>query len=158
MIIRQVLLGLCALLLVACGGSQPAATPGDASITASAAPASAADSTAGDPAITELIDELERRGITALREGPSQIAWLSSVPGHAYRLNEGNLFIHAYPSAEAAQQIAAQIPPTADNGRTDWAGQPHFFRCDRVIALYLGQAPAVTDALTARCGPRFAGQ
>lgn len=138
MLIRRITLGLCGLLLMACGGQQPGA--------------------ASEQAITQLVDTLQQGGIMAQRTGPSNIAWLNSAPGHAYRLNDGNLFIHAYSSAETAQNVAAQIPPRADDGQTDWAGPPHFFRCDDLIVLYVGQAPAVTSSLTERCGPQFAGQ
>lgn len=138
------LLGALLLLLTGCGGPQPGAD--------------ASPDVTSDRAINQLLSALQQRGITPQAEGPSNVEWLNSAPGRSYRLSSGRLFIHAYPSAEAAQKVAAQIPPTADTGATDWADTPHFFRCEHVIALYLGKAPAIISGLTAQCGAQFAGQ
>jgi hypothetical protein len=68
------------------------------------------------------------------------------------------LHIHRYPNAKAASGHAARIQ---DDQRLhdliDWVAWPHFFRCDYLIVLYLGEREKVIKELSALCGPQFAG-
>ncbi len=110
-----------------------------------------------DPLVQQLRADLHQRGVELTAPDTSRVAWLSTAPGLAYRVGAGWLHVHAYPDTAAAEANAAQIPPSADTGMTDWVAPPHFFRCDRVIVLYLGQEQHIPAALTELCGPQFAG-
>lgn len=81
------------------------------------------------------------------------------------KLGEGTLYLAAFASTSEAERVAAAVPANADSGMTDWAGIPHYFRCDTVIVVYLDHQTFNRDedqtllaALANRCGPRFAGQ
>ena len=43
-------------------------------------------------------------------------------------------------------------------GQYFWMSDPHFYRYDRVIVLYVGTSPAMLDLLTRVLGPQFAGR
>ncbi|MDP9374042.1 MAG: hypothetical protein M3Q65_16610 [Chloroflexota bacterium] len=152
------------------GGTAPTAMPTVAPvptlpITASAPmapePTAIVEGVTAHPTVARLIDALRERGITPRPLGASRIERLTA-PGQSYRLGERvdkeALFLHVYPGGEAAQADAARIAPTADDGITDWIDVPHFFHCDTVIGVYLGQDGRVLDTLTDHCGPQFAGR
>lgn len=112
------------------------------------------------PAVAQLLAHLRRQGIEPQPADRSAVQWLSTAPGQAYRLGAGWLHIHLYPDAAAAKASADQIPPKLDEGAmrvVQWVAPPHFFRCNNLIALYLGEDAQVTTSLTEYCGPQFAG-
>ena len=100
---------------------------------------------------------LEERNVELNSPDISRVAWLSAAPGAGYRVGGYWMNVHLYPDAAAAQENADRIPAGADSGMSDWVAPPHFFLCDRIIALYLGQDQKVIATLTELCGPRFAG-
>lgn len=74
-------------------------------------------------------------------EGPeeSNVALLRPEPGIAYRLDkDGWLHFHVFPDERTAQVRADRIPSEMSNQSIDWVAPPHFYRCGRVIALYVG--------------------
>lgn len=109
-----------------------------------------------DGAVVALIDNLRVQGYVPQIDGASRVEWLSDAPGQAYTLDDGWLYIHRYPTSEAAQAVVARIPPSANTGVIDWVAAPHFFRCDVLIVLYLGNEEGITNALAKSCGPAFA--
>ncbi len=121
-------------------------------------PTFAVEGVADDPAVRGLIAGLRQRGVHPRLEGRSMVPWLGAAPGQAYQIGDGDsgLYVHLYCSVEAAKSAASQIPPTADNGMSDWIDEPHFYRCDRLIVLYLGRNSKVIGALEDVCGPAFA--
>jgi len=100
---------------------------------------------------------LEERNVELTSPDISSVAWLNAAPGVAYRVGDYWMNVHLYSVAAAAQENADRIPAGADSGMSDWVAPPHFFLCDRIIALYLGQDQNVIAALTEVCGPQFAG-
>lgn len=108
------------------------------------------------PAVVRLVQLLRDGGLDPQPIGPSQAPWLADSSGQAYQLGAGELHIHLYASADAASAAAARIPPTAESETTNWFARPHFFRCEELIVLYLGDDVQATDALRARCGVPFA--
>ena len=121
-------------------------------------PTFAVEGVADDPDVRRLIAGLHERGVHPRLKGRSMVAWLGTAPGQAYRIGDGDssLYVHLYPTVEAAKSAASEIPATADNGMTDWVDEPHFYRCDRLIGLYLGRSSKVSRALEDVCGPAFA--
>jgi hypothetical protein len=78
---------------------------------------------------------------------------LRPAPGLAYRLDNGWLHVHAYPTAADAHQRAQQVPAELDQSIADWVATPHFFECGRLLAVYFGDDAAVLGALGEVCGP-----
>ncbi len=66
-----------------------------------------------------------------------------------------------YPTTRAARLDAAKL---SDDGMKigektmAWIGNPHFFRKENVMVLYVGSTMKVIDALTAQYGAQFAGK
>ncbi len=60
---------------------------------------------------------------------------------------------------KAAEEDASKIGPDGQPRTTSvlWKGEPHFFRKERVLVLYLGEDKVVLDLLTDLLGPQFAG-
>ena len=111
------------------------------------------------PAVIGLVQALRDGGLDPQPTGPSQAPWLADSSGQAYQLGAGELHVHLYASADAASAAAARIPPTADDvHRLTGIARPHFFRCEELIVLYLGDDAQATDLLRARCGAPFAEQ
>jgi hypothetical protein len=123
-----------------------------------------ADHVGANPAI--ILAALTALGIELGPRGTSRAELLYPTPGDAYRIDpatvksEERLYIHRYPSAKAAGDHAARIL-NQDHHRLpdaiDWVNWPHFFRCDHLIVLYLGEQEKVLKELSALCGPQFAG-
>ena len=95
---------------------------------------------------------LAELGIELAPRGTSRAELLYPVPGEAYRMNpatvksDERLYIHRYPSAKAASDHSARIQDQDDHrlpDAIDWVNWPHFFRCDHLIVLYLGEQEKV---------------
>jgi hypothetical protein len=102
--------------------------------------------------IAPLLRGLEAQGFTL--EGPeeSEAAFLAPEPGIAYRLGERSwLHLHLFPDEEMAQVRADSIPHELTNAIIEWVAPPHFYRCGRVIALYLGSDEDVRQVLEEPC-------
>ena len=135
-------------VLAGCGAPPTHETP----------PAPSAEALGQEVTSDHLLQDLRRQGLNPILLGDSAVAWLAAAPGAAYRLGPGWLHLHTYPDEAAAQAAAAAIPPSADTGLTDWVAAPHFFRCTRMIVLYLGDDQDVVALLSAACGAPFAHQ
>jgi hypothetical protein len=104
--------------------------------------------------VEPLLSELRARGHAL--EGPeeSEAAFLHPEPGIAYRLGERSwLHLHLFPNEDVAQVRADSIPQELSNAIIDWVARPHFYRCGRVIALYLGTDEDVQQILEQQCDP-----
>ena len=110
-----------------------------------------------DPFFQQFRADLEQRNVELTSPDISRIAWLSAAPGIGYSVGRYWMNIHLYPDAASAQENADEIPANAAAVTASWVAPPHFFLCDRIIALYLGSDEAVITALTELCGPRFSG-
>ncbi len=109
------------------------------------------------PAIVDLVGALSQRGIAPEIADVSRIAFLLDAPGQAYRIGDGWLHLHLYPTAAAAGAKTAAVRDGLDNPVADWVAPPHAFHCERLIAIYFGTDDRVTRALTERCGSQIAG-
>ena len=101
--------------------------------------------------------DLKQREIELTSPSTSRVAWLRAAPGVGYTVGRYQMNVHLYPDAASARESADQIPEDASMVTATWIARPHFFLCDRIIALYLGSDGGVTSALTELCGPRFSG-
>jgi hypothetical protein len=111
-----------------------------------------------NPEVMALIDDLRQHGIALENPEASQISFLYPVPGVAYRMGRGGLAIHPFPNREAARKRANEIPSELARPSTgNWVDQPHFYRCQSTLVLYMGRDAKVMEALEEQCGPPFAG-
>ncbi len=132
-------------------------TPAPSPALRTGTPESIAEDVGSAQEVIELLAALQGREISSRPMGPSLVPWLISEPGQAYTVAGGWLHIHAYPSVERARAISDTIPEDAGvNHAADWVDHPHFYRCGRLIALYVGRDSNVTTALRDLCGPPFA--
>lgn len=113
------------------------------------------DAVVRDPAVVQLMAELQGRGIEPQPLDPSLIGALQDAPGQGYRLGNGWLHVHVYADAQAARGATSKVVQQLHSPLMDWVDRPHFFRHDRLIVLYLGRDQQVIDALTELCGEPF---
>jgi hypothetical protein len=104
--------------------------------------------------IAPLLRELEAQGYTMRGPEESEAVFLAPEPGIAYRLGERSwLHLHLFPNEQVAQVRADSIPAELPNVIIEWVAPPHFYRCGRVIALYLGSDEDVRQVLEQQCDP-----
>jgi len=106
--------------------------------------------------IAPLLDALAQQGFALDAPEQSHAIMLYPEPGIAYRVAEGWLHLHLFPDAQITQVRADSIAHELPHPIIDWAASPHFFRCEAVIALYLGDDARVIEALAGFCGESFA--
>jgi hypothetical protein len=114
-----------------------------------------------------LIDALRSKNVTVDISGTISQPFLSPQSGTAVRLSGGPLTTPAdaqlfeYSSAAAASADAKRISSDGSGTATkkiSWVAPPHFFLKGRVMALYVGNDPAVLSLLQSVMGPQFAGR
>ncbi|MBN1180301.1 MAG: hypothetical protein JXD18_13900, partial [Anaerolineae bacterium] len=104
------------------------------------------------PDIAPLLRALRTQGYAPEEPEESQAAFLQPEPGIVYRLDEHSwLHLHLFPDEQVAQVRADSIPHEMSNSIVDWVAPPHFYRCGRVIALYLGADETLQEMLAQRC-------
>ena len=113
------------------------------------------------------IAHLRARGLTVETVGAVQQPFLPGArSGTSLHISGGELaqptHLQSYdynttPAAEAdARRIGPNGQPTNPPMIIGWIGDPHFFRKDQVIVIYVGEDPAVVRLLTELLGPPFA--
>ncbi len=123
-----------------------------------ASPSPADASVLANPEVIGLLDVLRRHGIALENPSESRVAFLYPVPGAAYRVGRGGLAFHPFPNREAAEKRANEILNELTRPSLgEWVDQPHFYRCQSTLVLYLGKDARVMQALEESCGPPFAG-
>ncbi|MCU0523095.1 MAG: hypothetical protein MUF84_20710 [Anaerolineae bacterium] len=105
-----------------------------------------------DPDIAPVLEDLEAAGEVLGAPEDSRAAFLYPEPGIMVTIG-GNawLHMHRFPSEQVAEVRAASIVQDARNAIIDWVAPPSFYRCGRVIALYLGRDAGAKDVLVSRC-------
>jgi len=106
-----------------------------------------------------LVQQLRTSGLTV--ETADTISQPFFTPkGRVYRVNGDDLQLYEYRDAPAAAKEASRVSPDGSIGGSMpmWIAPPHFFRKDRVIAIYLGSNAKVLSALTQSIGAQFAGK
>lgn len=83
-----------------------------------------------------------------------------SVPGRILTVNNEPVQVFEYADSTLADGDAGQVASDGSSIGTTmatWVGPAHFFRAERLIVLYVGNSPAVLDALESILGSQFAG-
>jgi hypothetical protein len=152
-------------ILAACA-AQPTAMP-EADMPATESPQSTESSPS--PSIPEtggvedydgLVNALEAAGATVEPGDEIEQAFFT-VMGRIIKVNEADVQIFEYESAEAMEADAAQVSEDGGSIGTTmamWVEAPHFFKSERILVLYVGEDQAIIDLLESALGPQFAGR
>ncbi|HSH77925.1 MAG TPA: hypothetical protein VLA19_05255 [Herpetosiphonaceae bacterium] len=163
------------LSMVACGQAAPTATSGggDATLHEPGGVQPAVQSHGG--AVKDhvsFVDHLRDQGLTVEIVSDVQQPFLRGK-GTLLRVSGGGIKqaaeIQSYnyddtdlgtDGVKAAKEDADQIGPNGNpkTAMITWVAPPHFFRKERLIAIYVGDDPAVLKLLSEVLGPQFAGQ
>ena len=106
-----------------------------------------------------LAQALSRTGLELEKKGEVEQEFFA-VGGRVLTLDGEDVQVFEYENAQAAASDAAKVSPDGGSIGTamvHWLGPPHFFRRDRIIALYVGEKTSVKEALESVLGPQFAG-
>lgn len=153
---------LLAMFVAACG-SQPTAIPDTEN------PANAPANTEVSPTqlvgglvedFESLVAALRAAGVT-VEPGEAVEQAFFTVPGQIIKVNDADVQVFVYGTAEAMEAEAAQV---ADDGGSigtnmvTWVATPHFYKAGRILVLYVGDDQAILDLLQVALGPQFAGR
>jgi hypothetical protein len=86
---------------------------------------------------------------------------LFSVPGQGIKVNGQEVQVYVFDTPEAMEAAAAQVTPDGSSIGTTmptWTSDPHFYKGDRLLIVYVGQDQKVLDILSGTFGPQFAGR
>jgi len=84
-----------------------------------------------------------------------------NAQGQIIKVNDADVQVFEYESADALEADAAQISPDGGSTATTmitWMAPPHFFKSGRVLVLYVGDDSAVLDLLKSVLSEQFAGR
>lgn len=107
-----------------------------------------------------LVNALQAAGVT-VEPGETLEQPFFSVPGQVIQVNDQDVQVYVYETAEALEAEAAQIAEDGSSIGTsmvDWVEPPHFFKSGRILVLYLGEDPNILNVLESILGPQFAGR
>lgn len=110
--------------------------------------------------LAQLIRTLRSRGHKVVRKVRVEQPFLS-VKGQIIKIDDQDVQVFEYRTAQAAQLDANKISPTGSSAVTSipmWIAPPHFFRAGRLIVLYVGADRSVLQELVDVLGPQFAGK
>ena len=121
--------------------------------------------------LRQLVERLRATGVSADVIGEGEVFLeLFSVTEQVLRVNGTEVSVFEYQDASSAAEDASRVSPDgtvitqSENGGlvragdVFWVAPPHFYRSGGIIVLYVGDDPAVIDALVTALGPQFAGQ
>jgi hypothetical protein len=107
-----------------------------------------------DTLLAALLDS----GLDAIDGGALNQPFMS-VAGRVITTNLGDVQVFEYEDAAAMEEEAATVSEDGHSvGATaiTWMATPHFFKSDRILAIYVGFDPRLADALRGILGAEFA--
>ncbi len=115
------------------------------------------------PQTLTLATALQREGASvALAEVmPASSHPYFSAPAARYVVNEENVYFFEYGTNGNAQSEASRIAPdgaTVGMSQVSWVSDPHFYRNESVVALYVGRQASTLALLQKVLGPQIAGK
>jgi hypothetical protein len=174
-------LTLLAFLLAACGGqaTPPAnvagavntAVPAANTLAASTAAATAAGAvstlaastavqTAAVQDLNSLMAALQAAGVTVGSAGAVSQP-LFNVPGQSLTVNGQEVQAYVFDTPQAMEAAAAEVAAdgsTIGTTTPTWTSDPHFYKADRLLVVYVGQDQKIMDILSNAFGAQFAGR
>jgi hypothetical protein len=126
------------------------------------APVATAATSQGETTVTDrasLIDALRASRFVVQPGGEVQQPFFE-VRGTVLKVGGGDVQAFEFADAAAAKQAMAMIGPDGNPPTLmiDWVAPPHFFQVGKLIALYVGDDPAIIEALTKILGTQVAGR
>ena len=120
----------------------------------------AAPDSQGELDYNQLLQGLRSSGLAAQPAGQLSQPFIS-IPARLIAIDAEHVQVFEYPDEQSARADAAQI--SADGGRVWnslilWIAPPHFYRQERVLALYVGDRPDIKATLERLLGRQFAGR
>lgn len=108
-----------------------------------------------------LLRTLQQQGATVTRAGglPQSSYPFFSVSAQLLQVNGADVQVFEYANATGADSDASKVSPTGSSvgqSQVSWMDTPHFYKRDRLIVLYVGQAADVLRMLEAVLGAAFA--
>jgi hypothetical protein len=106
-----------------------------------------------------LVAAFEKRGI-AVQPGETHWDLIFSHAARRLDLPKATLSVLEYSTEAEAMAVVQTISPygnSVDRKMISWSNEPHFYRVNRLIVLYLGYDQSVIDQLQQVLGPQFAG-
>jgi len=122
--------------------------------------ASTAVQTAAVQDLNGLMTALQTAGMNVSAAGAVSQP-LFSVPGQSVTVNGQEVQVYVFDTTEAMEAAAAQVSPDAATVGTTtptWTSDPHFYKADRLIVVFVGQDQKIIDILSNAFGPQFAGR
>lgn len=116
----------------------------------------AAAPTSGDATLAE---QLRAAGLTVTDGGTIEQPFFTRQ-ARVLRIGDDDLQLYEFATAAEAEQAAAQVAPGGGSIGTvsmHWMAPPHFFRKERLIAIYIGSNARTLAELERILGPQFAG-
>ena len=106
-----------------------------------------------------LVRQLRANGLTVAPAGTISQPFFTPK-ARVYRVNGGDLQVYEYKDAASAAKEAGRVSTDGSIGGSMpmWIAPPHFFRKDRIIAIYLGSNAKALSGLAKSLGPQFAGK
>ena len=117
-----------------------------------------ASAESGTPAA--VADALRAAGLELKSAGTLQQPFFS-VPAQVFTVDGSDLQIYAFGSASEAENAAKKVASDGGSIGTTamaWMAPPHFFRQDRLVAIYIGSSAKTLAELQRILGPQFAGR
>jgi hypothetical protein len=106
-----------------------------------------------------LVDHLRAAGATVELAGETSNSTFKGT-GRIIKVNGGEVQAFEYPDAAAAEADARRISADGskiDDALVDWPAAPHFYRREKVLAVYVGSDLQVINPLDFVLGRQFAG-
>ena len=146
------------LALCGCGGGNTAPTPVESP------PTAASPRPLEVPPQTALfVVELQQAGATAraaeIRLPKASFPWID-VPAVRIDVEDHYVWAFEYPTTAEAEAVARDTSASGHRfagAQVSWVSDPHIFRSDRLIVLYVGRSRPILDVLERVLGPQFAG-
>ena len=115
------------------------------------------------PQTARFVAELLRAGATArpveVRLPKASFPWIDA-PAALIDVFDGQVWAFEFPTTAAAEDVVRHTSADGHefaSAQVFWISDPHLFRSDRLIVLYVGRSRAILDVLEQVLGPQFAG-
>lgn len=110
--------------------------------------------------VPAIVGALRSAGLKVAAAGTLQQPFFTAA-ANVFTVEGNDLQLYEFGTAAEAERAAAQVAPDGGSIGTAsiaWMAPPHFFRNDRVVAIYIGTSARVHAELQRLLGPQFAGR
>ena len=107
-----------------------------------------------------LVSKLQSQGAQVAVQGTLDEPFFSA-PSHAVMVNGQQVIVVEYSTPLQRWNDARQVShdgKTIGSAFVSWVGSAHFYQSGRIIAVFIGDDPALKSLLASILGPQFAGE